>query len=128
MNAEQTTKNALTETKPVLAESAFSINPELPIGMEFWIKKDNRVVRGLIAAYRVYVTSCVTDESWHTQLFRRFRKKEKQIFKYSFSYEVKLESDVFMYNIKKIKGNWFLENTEIYFSKDDLLSSFQYLR
>ena len=75
MNAEQTTKNALTETKPVLAESAFSINPELPIGMEFWIKKDNRVVRGLIAAYRVYVTSCVTDESWHTQLFRRLDRK-----------------------------------------------------
>ncbi|WP_228651292.1 hypothetical protein, partial [Staphylococcus aureus] len=66
----------MTETKPVLAESAFSINPELPIGMEFWIKKDNRVVRGLIAAYRVYVTSCVTDESWHTQLLEDLERKK----------------------------------------------------
>jgi len=101
------------------------INPELPIGTEFWVMKNSKVILGLVAAYKVYVTSCTDKGSWHEQLFNRWlNKTQKEIWKYFFNYEVKLHNEIIMHSIEKKKdGNWYLLDKKIYFSKEELLKA-----
>ncbi len=102
-----------------------TINPELPIGTEFWIMRNNKPVLGLIAAYKVYVTSCTErGRSWHEQLFSRFiTGKHKDVFEIDIQYEVKLENDISMYNIRKKHGKYEIVDRQIYFSLEELKNS-----
>jgi hypothetical protein len=110
------------DAKPVLPAVRIVIEPELPIGTEFWIMKNNRPELGLIAAYNVYVTSCVdSNRGWHEQLFGRWlNKKQKEVWKYSYSYEVKLDTEIIKFGIEKKNGVWWLLDRRVYFSLGEL--------
>src|SRR5690348_2025707 len=96
---------------------SFVVEPELPIGTEFWFLWNGKMEMGLVAAYHVHVTSCVEDDSWHRQLFRRWlNKKAKDVWSYSFNYEVKLDMSISSGNrIEKKKDGWYFLNRRIYF-------------
>jgi len=105
--------------------SAFYINPELPIGTELWIMKNNRPELGLVAEYNVHVTSCVDkNKGWHEQLFGRWlNRKQKEVWKYSYSYGVKLDTEIMRFGIEKKNGVWWLLDRRVYFSLDELKSA-----
>lgn len=102
----------------------FTVKPELPIGTEFWIMKDNRLELGLVAAFNVCVTSCVDSKrGWRDQLFGRWINKEaKKVWTFSISYELKLETEIVMFRATKKKGVWYLSDRKMYFSIDELKS------
>ena len=118
---ELTTENP-ADAKSVLPAVRIIIEPELPIGTEFWIMKNNRPELGLIAAYNVYVTSCVDrNRGWHDQLFGRWlNRKQKEVWEYSYSYEVKLDTEIIKFGIEKKNGVWWLLDKRVYFSLDEL--------
>lgn len=101
------------------------IEPELPIGTEFWIMKDNRPTLGLIAAYNVHVTSCIDkNHGWHNQLFMRWLTgKQKEVYTYSCSYEVKIDTTIIVFGIVKKNDTWWLHDRRVYFSLDELKAS-----
>ena len=103
------------------------IDPELPIGTPFWIMRDNKPEMGLICAYDVHVTSHTDNrDSWHSQLFRRWVKSKqlaKETFKYYFSYEAKIDHEIFKFDVKNKGGIWYLSDRQMFFSKDDLLNN-----
>lgn len=118
-------KKVSPSTANALVGGSFVVEPELPIGTEFWFLWNGKMEMGLVAAYNVHVTSYVEDDSWHKQLFRRWlNKKAKDVWSYSFNYEVKLDMSISSGNrIEKKKDGWYFLNRRIYFSVDDLKKS-----
>ena len=98
------------------------IEPELPIGTEIWVMKNNKPELGLIAAYNVYVTSCVEENrGWKEQLFSRWiNKEQKKVWTYSYSYEVKLDTSIMKFGLEKKNGIWMLLDKRVYITLDEL--------
>lgn len=99
-----------------------TISPELPIGTEFWFMYKNSIELGLVAAYNVRVTSCTdNDRSWKDQLFGRWLgRKQKDHWKFTFQYEVKIDPDIAKYDLNKKGDIWYMVDRRIYFSKEEL--------
>lgn len=127
LNSEQTAqdKHVSPSIANALVGGSFVVTPELPIGTEFWFLWNGKMEFGLVAAYRVYVTSCTEDDSWHRQLFRRWlNRKAKDVWKYDFTYEVKLDMSITSGNyLEKKGGKWFFLDRQIFFSVDELKRS-----
>lgn len=109
-------------TRIMTDEKMISFTPELPIGTEFYIMKNNTPSLGLIAAINVKITTLTTNKgSWHKLLFSRWNDgKQKEIWEYTYGYEVKLLDEIFMYEFRKIKNSWWLLDYKVYFSLDEL--------
>jgi hypothetical protein len=98
--------------------------PELPIGTEFYIMKNNRATLGLIAEINVRITICtIHGKSWHEQLFKRSKKQRKEIFRCSYDYGIKLEDEIVRMSINKQGNDWYLYDEKIYFSLEELKAS-----
>lgn len=106
-----------------IAPDQIFINPELPLYTKFWIMQNNHPVLGIIAAYDVRVTTHTINEcGWWEQLYYIFRglKANKAAYRYVFSYEVKLANGYKSYNLKKENKIWWLNDSRVYFSLDEL--------
>jgi hypothetical protein len=119
------TGTEITKEATTSIDGSFMIKPELPIGTEFWYLKNSRMEMGLVAAYTVRVTSCVEDDSWHKQLWRRWsNKKAKNVWVFYFSYDVKLEYNIGCRSLEKKNSKWFLySGAEVFFSVEELKAS-----
>ena len=117
-----TSKTEQPRTLHGVSGSTIIIDPELPIGTEIWIMKNNKPELGLIAGYNVRVTSCTErGRGWHEQLFRRWlNKQQKEVWEYDFSYEVKLDTEIIKFDLEKKSGVWWILDRKVYFSLDDL--------
>lgn len=101
------------------------IEPQFEIGKEFYILSRNEIKTGLIAEYKVYVTS-YTDNTrgWLDQLFDRFyRGKHKDEYKMSFEYTAKIEHDIYAHSLSETKDGWYVNGSKVYFSKEELVKT-----
>lgn len=101
------------------------IEPELPIGTPFWFMESNRARMGLVAAYKVSVTSATdNNRSWVEQLFERHHKgTAKEVYEYRFSYQVKVDGEIIVFDLNKEGNRWMLFDKQVYFNKQELLST-----
>ena len=106
----------------VMKDSKIIIEPELPIGTEFWIMSNNRPKMGLVSSYIVRVTSHTDrEDSLYNQLWGRWLNgKHKEVWKHEYSYSVKLDADRNNYEVNKKDGKWWLLRERVYFSLDEL--------
>lgn len=102
------------------------IRPELPIGTELWFMRDNKMWIALVAAYRVDVTSFNDKEEhgWYHQLyFRWLKKKQKEYWRYSFQYTIKIDADYHAYALQQKKDGFYISDKKCFLTKEALLQS-----
>lgn len=104
------------------------IRPELSIGTELWFMRDNKPRLALVAGYNVYVTGYNPNDKangwYHQMFFRWLNRKQKQYWRYSFEYSVKIDADITSGNrLDKQKDGWYLYDRKCFFSKEELLKN-----
>lgn len=105
--------------------SSFFINPEFPIGTEFWIMKNNKPTLGLISAINTRITSHTYDKrGLRDLLFGRWQNgKQKDIWECVYSYEAQLIDEIQNYKLFKKNNLWYIGDRRVYSSKEELKNS-----
>jgi hypothetical protein len=104
-----------------------TIEPELQIGTEFWIMRNNKPELGLICSYEISVTSYTDrNKTWYDQLFGRWlndsvvNNKQREQFEITFQYRGMLDRGRSNYRVDEKDGAWWLHDYRMYFSLDEM--------
>lgn len=99
-------------------QTEFYIKPELPIGTELWYMYNNKPSLALVGAIKVYITSCTENNlGWRDQIFKRWMngRKQKQVWEYSYIYELKMDDFIEMFTLQKKKDGWYISDRKCFF-------------